>query len=1425
LWEVLLRSSPHLLILGPAGSGKTALLKWLALQFAQGKAPADVVERFNLKQPVPIFVDLPDFAASGQTLFEFIVNRLSDRQFPYSEAFAEGFLENQLQAGRCILLFDGLDRVTPEVAESIIGFVEQYKDNLALVTSRPTGPQALGDFTPFSLLGFDDSEQEAFLEKWFSENSERVDRLLAVLERNPRMRDLAATPFFLAMLAVAFERKGAWPVSCAALLGEVAEILLAEGADPEVRPRFEAQDKRRVLQELASRLHDRREQAISGDGLVSLITTLTGQPAQNLIDELEGTGLLRRRADGAYEFADQIWREFLVAQAIMAQGEGDVLLEHVDDPGWREVLVLAAGLQENGVEFAATVRAKSRNPNAALVLAGRCLAETREIDAETRTRVLGELLEVFAKDEPSLWSEAAAAVAGIRNARVQKVFTGLLEDADPATRAKACQALGCVAAEWAVMPLAARLDVDKDWRVREKAVWALGQIADPRAIPSLARVLRDETRAVALAAAEALGAIGGDTTIEELIKALKDEKRREGAVIALSRIGASAVPRLIKALRDTNVEVCSAVVEALVRIGPPALEPLSTALKEPLVAISLAQKKWVIEALRRIGEPAVQVLSEVAMTGEGEVQVSAVRALGGILSPKALTKLIAVLGHESERVGEQTVEALHMMASEQMMQQQVVEALIEALPGPEKTSRRAKEALRKIGGLAVEPLIKALKHQDENVRSQVVEVLKYVGDDRAVGPLLAIWVDESEARGIRIKTAEALGALRDEKILEPIKGVLGETLDPKLIKLLGPIKTEGTRRILEDLSKHERQDIRIAAAETLGEYYGENPLRIYHVWKSNIEESLLEWGMIGADDLTGVPETLRTTVLEIYVQDNPEMNLARERRAGTLVIRFRTDDFPRIRRFTENWRLAANNLSETLVSRNAFRIAIEQLINLLCEITASTKLEFEQEGLFYLFTIDASHATSDTKIPHRLPVVFEQRQELHEADIEPLRKLLEHQFSPESPKTALLVLFCESEGLNRVRQLLDRTLASAHAFSLILLGREDFKQLVTAKEPQKILRAIIFKQIDLTIVSPFMINEPVPDNMFFGRDHEIKTIMQSIPSASVALVGGRRVGKTSMLKKVERLLNQPVSSFLPYYVDVENVTNYNELFKILKWKWPEEVGEIDPEPLNFTTVAMRLRRDKPIIFLLDEVDALLHFDISQGEIDISKSEKLFRTFRALANEGLCRFVFSGAKVLNERLSQPSDSPVFNLCGQPLVLGYLARESAEQLVTKPLERMNIELQGQQEIVGTILDISSCHPRLVQYICRRLIETINRERIRYISLRHLHQVIQTSEFKEEYINTIWGQTTPLERIITLVMGDEPLTREELQRELEKRDIPYTYSALDEALRTLVLYSILKRDNDHYAFVPKHFPRIVREVKRDINAEVNEQRRRLR
>jgi HEAT repeat protein len=125
----------------------------------------------------------------------------------------------------------------------------------------------------------------------------------------------------------------------------------------------------------------------------------------------------------------------------------------------------------------------------------------------------------------------------------------------------------------------ALIEATTDEAINYRAAISLGEIGDKRAIPAL-RTMAEHFPAQRVWAGYGLAALGEAKGIELLAEVVGSEPRwteRRHAVEALGKIGdPRAVPVLAKALKDKHVNVRASAADALGKIGSPAALPALT---------------------------------------------------------------------------------------------------------------------------------------------------------------------------------------------------------------------------------------------------------------------------------------------------------------------------------------------------------------------------------------------------------------------------------------------------------------------------------------------------------------------------------------------------------------------------------------------------------------------------------------------------------------------------------------------------------------------------------------------------------------------------------------------------------------------------------------------------------------------------------
>jgi HEAT repeat protein len=380
-----------------------------------------------------------------------------------------------------------------------------------------------------------------------------------------------------------------------------------------------------------------------------------------------------------------------------------------------------------------------------------------------------------------------------------------LSSVDPKARRRAAGALGNLGDAAAVAPLAAQLAYERDLKVIEALIGAIGRFATPAAAAALVDVLRRERGRAALlwAAANALGALGevgvgpaaaclgeGPPTAVYAARALGFSGSpaavpplvalrvgtgplalREAAVEALGSIEHdAATDALIAALGDVHPDVQHAAAKALVRQGAraaPAVAPLLRAGDE------LARRAAYVFSF--VKAPAEAAPDLIPLLLRRETAIHATMALAAIdggfdLAAEALPAVGAALdGADPGRcyAAAWTLSQLARRRPERV-DDGVIAALTRGLALPEYEARsRVAEALAALSPRGVDGVIARLDDEAPLARQGAAAALAQAAavDPRAAPALARLLGDE----GCAVWAAEALA-----RIGRPAREAVGE---------------------------------------------------------------------------------------------------------------------------------------------------------------------------------------------------------------------------------------------------------------------------------------------------------------------------------------------------------------------------------------------------------------------------------------------------------------------------------------------------------------------------------------------------------------------------------------------------------------------------------------------------------------------------
>ncbi|MEM1280454.1 MAG: HEAT repeat domain-containing protein [Cyanobacteria bacterium P01_H01_bin.152] len=373
-------------ILGDPGSGKSSLLRYLALEWAR---ITNANQRYT--QPLPLLIELREYnrwhCPSQKGFLKYLHEASTWHRL--NQQTLKHLLE---QPNRVVLLLDGLDEVfdpaeREQVVNDIHRFSNKYKNVRMVVTSRVVGyqPHRLrnAEFRHFMLQDLDDDQIGTFLDRWHevtfeqaqkTEAESKRERLDKAIQKSTSIRQLAGNPLLLTMMAV-LNRHQELPRDRVDLYQQCSRLLLHQwdteralddfpGLSAEIGLREKTEILRVVAYAMQTRVSDEsRANYIDGDTLTGLIeeylrTELRFDQARAvaraLVEQLRARNfILCDLGANSYAFVHRTFLEYFCAAEIVYQFnvakalQEDELIslfdKHCRDDDWRELLRLICG--------------------------------------------------------------------------------------------------------------------------------------------------------------------------------------------------------------------------------------------------------------------------------------------------------------------------------------------------------------------------------------------------------------------------------------------------------------------------------------------------------------------------------------------------------------------------------------------------------------------------------------------------------------------------------------------------------------------------------------------------------------------------------------------------------------------------------------------------------------------------------------------------------------------------------------------------------------------------------------------------------------------------------------------------------------------------------------------------------------------------
>jgi hypothetical protein len=403
--EHVLPRARRILLRGEAGSGKTTMLQWLAVQCASRQLE-NVGGWSDLD---PFLVRLRRFSRSELPAPERFLDEVGRH---IADEMPAGWVHKRLRQGRAVVLVDGIDELPGERRQEVRDWLGEligaFPRARFVVTTRPAAVEpgwlAAEDFTEVRLRPMTPRDVRTFVTRWHAAMGEdledRRDALVAAIGARGALRRLAENPLLCALLcALHHEGNGRLPDNRMELY-EVALRMLLDSRDVERRiepgVRLSLTEKLVLLRTLAYWLVRNGHTDIPAEDAEARLTaklTSMGQidasPHQVFRYLLDRGGVLREPVPGRIDFVHRTFGEYLAAKAAVEEDDIGVLVANAHRDEWREVVVLAAGhahpAQREKLVDGLLAPEQERLKLDLVALA--CLETSPELPATLRTRI------------------------------------------------------------------------------------------------------------------------------------------------------------------------------------------------------------------------------------------------------------------------------------------------------------------------------------------------------------------------------------------------------------------------------------------------------------------------------------------------------------------------------------------------------------------------------------------------------------------------------------------------------------------------------------------------------------------------------------------------------------------------------------------------------------------------------------------------------------------------------------------------------------------------------------------------------------------------------------------------------------------------------------------------------------------------------
>lgn len=392
--------------------------------------------------------------------------------------------------------------------------------------------------------------------------------------------------------------------------------------------------------------------------------------------------------------------------------------------------------------------------------------------------------------------------------------------------------------------------------------------------------------------------------------------------------------------------------------------------------------------------------------------------------------------------------------------------------------------------------------------------------------------------------------------------------------------------------------------------------------------------------------------------------------------------------------------------------------------------------------------------------------------------------------------------------------------SWVVLKPGDIRFITESGRSKTALARIIRQQVRLTDLSPYTTNRIATGRMFFGREAELRQILQRT-NENFAIAGPRRVGKSSLASELMRRMADASSPLDPEvriaYADCNllgGIDDEEELFGALvkslrpdrrdeMYMWKRTGHRRSATATSFEYFSRLVtQRYRSVLIVIDEIDSLIDRDRERSWATLRKLQALIDAQRRDARGS----VVSNTTVVLCGFSQlfyalyDNAFPFYGRC-RTLMLENLSKEATAKLISEPLKELGIAIVNEGEVTNRIFYETGGMPSIVQAICKEVVSLADAAEIPQLTPDLVDRILHSEKLLplDNYLRWFDYKASQMEQAVLYFAA--PLNRfsvDAFVRYLQDREVmDVGLEKLRQPLDNLTLANLLREVERHRTY----------------------------